>query len=130
MKARVIPSNKPKKKDPNRRQKNLNDQLNDFMEVWGAPELIQFLKDILPFFELYDVDDHDDWVEKKVGKEDTQNVRLARTIYLLSKFCAHHSGRMARTNCEFKDLWIKMEKVHDEILKSESQTKENICSNE
>jgi hypothetical protein len=130
MKAKVIQSTKAKLPSNIRRQKTLNDQLNAFLELWGANEMIQLLKDILPFFELYDVDEHDDWVEKRVGKEDTQNVRLARTIYLISKFCAHHTGRMARTNCEFKDLWIKMEKIHEEFQKTESEKKEIVCSKE
>jgi hypothetical protein len=102
---------KPYKKDKH----DINVIINEFLMLWGAQELIGFLGDIYAFFELYDVDEHDDWVEKRVGKEDTQNVRLVRTVYLLSKFCSHHSGRIATTNVRFKDLWKKLEKITDEL---------------
>lgn len=114
--SRVKSPSKPKKE-----KKDMADIMSDFLQVWGPNELIQFLEDILLFFELYDVEDKEDWVETRVGADNASNVRLARTIYLLSKFCEHHSSRMVRTNIQFRELWLKMEKITKEVKESSAQ---------
>lgn len=97
------------------RKKTLEQEINSFLEIWDCKRLCDFLRHIIPLFELYDVEDEDDWVADAVGKEDEQNVRLIRTIYLLSQIAEFHAGVMCRTNVEFKNLWKRMEKHKDEI---------------
>lgn len=69
-----------------------------------------FLRDIIPLFELYDVDEKDDWVVEAVGEEDAQNVRLIRTVYLVSRIAEFHAGKLVSVNIQFKDLFLRMEK--------------------
>lgn len=94
------------------KKKTVEQEINDFLELWDCKQQIAFLRDIIPLFELYDVEDEDDWVENKVGgdQENVRTVRLIRTVYLVSKMCEFHAGKFCRMNIEFKNLWKKMEK--------------------
>lgn len=94
------------------KKKSLELEINEFLELWDCKQLTNFLRDIIPLFELYDVEDEDDWVEKEVGgdEENVRTVRLIRTVYLVSRIAELHSGTMAMTRCKFKDLHRRMEK--------------------
>lgn len=80
--------------------------------MWGCKELTSFLRDIIPLFELYDVEDEDDWVEKTVGgdAENVRTIRLIRTVYLVSRIAEFHAGKLCTINVNFKNLWQKMQK--------------------
>lgn len=112
------------------KRKSLEEEINAFLEKWDCKQQIAFLRDIIPLFELYDVEDEDDWVAEKVGgdEENVRNVRLIRTVYLVSRICAFHAGMMCTINCHFKDLWKKMEKqgaeTKDELKAIEEKIEE------
>ena len=91
------------------RKKTIEQEINEFFELWGEKELVDFFKDIFPLLELYNVDENDDWVKDAVGEEDTRNVRLIRTVYLLSKIADNHAGKLARTSAYFKNIWKRLE---------------------
>ena len=55
--------------------------------------MCKFIEDVFPLLELYDEDEDDDWVKKEVGEENTRNVRIIRTVYLISKFAERHAGK-------------------------------------
>lgn len=93
-----------------RQKRTLEDDINAFLEKWGANEMCSFLRDIIPLFELYDVEDEDDWVKEAVGEENERNVRLIRTVYLVSRIAEFHAGTLCSIKMNFKDLWKKMEK--------------------
>lgn len=88
---------------------SIENEINSFLTVWGSEELTSFLQDALPLFELYDVDENNDWVEDVVGKDNVLNVRLIRTVYLLSRLAAHHAEGLSKLDSRFKDLWKRME---------------------
>lgn len=71
--------------------------------------MCDFLRDIIPLFDLYDVEDDSDWVKDAVGEEDLQNVRLIRTVYLVSRIAEFHAGVLASLKINFKDLYKRME---------------------
>ena len=91
-------------------KRNLEEEIVEFLEVWDCKQQIAFLRDIIPLFELFDVEDENDWVENIVGKENERNVRLIRMVYLVSRIAEFHAGRLCRVNMNFKDLWKKLEK--------------------
>lgn len=93
-----------------RKKKDIETEINEFLNYFNCERLIKFLKDIIPLFELYDVEDEDDWVKDAVGEEDTQNVRLIRTVYLMSRIAENHSGALATVRSKFPDMWRKIEK--------------------
>lgn len=94
------------------KKKTIEEEINGFLELWDCKQQIAFLRDIIPLFELYDVEDEDDWVEKEIGgdKENVRTIRLVRSVYLISKMCEFHAGRFCRINMEYKNLWKRMEK--------------------
>ena len=88
----------------------LEEEIDKFLDVWDCRQNTSFLTSIIPILKLYDVDEEDDWVMEEVGKENLRNVRLLRTIYLVSRLCEFHAGKLLRINSEFKHLWKRMEK--------------------
>lgn len=94
-----------------KKKKTIEDELNAFLEKWDCNQIIAFLKDIIPLFELYNVDDENDWVVDEVGVENERNVRLIRTVYLISRIAEFHTGKLATVNVQFKDLYKRLEKA-------------------
>lgn len=92
------------------RKQTIEEEINSFLEVWGYNELASFLKEIIPLLKLYDTDNEDDWVRREVGESNEINVRLIRTVYLLSRIAEFHSGKLCSTSINFKGLWKRMEK--------------------
>lgn len=92
------------------KKKTIEDEINEFLEIWDYRQISSFLGHIIPLLELYDVSEEDDWVKDSVGEEDERNVRLIRTVYLVSKIASFHTGKLASVNVKFKDLWERMEK--------------------
>lgn len=93
------------------KKKDINEEINDFLSSWDCEKMISFLREIIPLFELYDVEDESDWVKDAVGEENERNVRLIRTVYLMSRIAEFHSGRLCSLNVRFKHLWKRMEKA-------------------
>jgi hypothetical protein len=91
-------------------KKNLEQQINEALEVWNCKQMVAFLRDIIPLFELYDVEDEDDWVKDAVGEENERNVRLIRTVYLVSKIAEFHAGALVSFKVKFPKIYLKMEK--------------------
>ena len=110
-----------------KKKKTLEEEINEFLGYWDANKMCDFLRDVIPLFELYDLEDEGDWVTDAVGEEDERNVRLIRTVYLVSRIAEFHAGKLCEIKMTFKDLWKKMEKhgvaegheKHSERLKKE-----------
>lgn len=90
--------------------KTIEEEIDQFLQEWDCDQQMDFLRDIIPLFELYDVEDEDDWVRDAVGAENERNVRLIRTVYLVSKIAEMHSRKLCWINVKFKNLWKRMEK--------------------
>lgn len=93
-----------------KQKKDLEQEINDFLDIWHADELNSFFRHIIPLFQLYNVDDENDWVREAVGEEDTRAVRIVQTVYLLSRIAEFHAGRFAETKLTHKKLYERMEK--------------------
>lgn len=95
-------------------KKTVEEEINAFLDVWGADEMISFFNDLLPLFILYNVDidaKEADWVIDTVGLENAHAVRVAQTAYLLVKFAEKHAGKLCSLKIQFKDLPKRMEKL-------------------
>jgi hypothetical protein len=91
------------------KKKDLETEINEFINYFNCDCLMSFLKDTLPLFELYNIEEDDDWVEEIVGKEDKQNVRLIRTVYLMSIIAENQVPVLVGIRSKFKNLWKRME---------------------
>ena len=104
-------------------KKTLEEEINEFLEVWDCKQLTTFLRDIIPLFELYDVEDEADWVKDAVGESNERNVRLIRTVYLVSIIAENHAGILCSIKMKFKNIFKRMQK---DILDGSSTIKEEL----
>ena len=95
------------------KKKPIEQEINEALEVWDCKKLCALLRDIIPLFELYDVEDEDDWVKKEVGEENERNVRLIRTVYLISKIAEFQAGPLVSFKVRFPNLYKRMENSKD-----------------
>lgn len=93
-----------------KKKASLESQINQFLEKWDCKSMTNFLRDIAEIYELYDVDEDADWVEESVGEENMQNVRLIRTVYLISRLASRYSPILASLKCNHPRLWERIEK--------------------
>lgn len=91
------------------KKKSLEEELNDFLEYWDVKKLKEFFRDVTPLLDLYNVEEENDWVKEAVGEENERNVRLIRTVYLVSKIAEFHAGKLCSINVEFRNLWKRLE---------------------
>jgi hypothetical protein len=96
-------------------KKTIEQQINEFVQLWAAEDLMKLFEEFEPLHYLYDVTEEDDWVERAVGKEDRLNVRVVRTVYLLSRLSEIFAGKFMMTNANFPKLWRKLEEIKHEI---------------
>lgn len=89
-------------------KQTLEAEIESFVESFGSKELCAFFKDVFPLFELYNVEEDDDWVKDTVGELNVKNVRLIRTVYLMSKIAENHAGKLCLINMNFKNLWKRL----------------------
>jgi hypothetical protein len=104
-------------------KKTLEDEINEFLELWDCKQITSFLRDIIPLFELYDVEDEDDWVKDAVGESNERNVRLIRTVYLVSIIAENHAGILCTIKMKFKNIFKRMQK---DVLDGSSNLKEEL----
>jgi hypothetical protein len=90
-------------------RKTLEQEINEFLDKWDRDQMCNFLRDIIPLFDLYDVENDSDWVKDIVGEDDFNNVRLIRTVYLVSRIAEFHGGVLSTLKINFKDLYKRME---------------------
>lgn len=93
---------------------NLEHKLNDFLSVWDLESMQRFLIDSIPIIELYEGIGEKEWLKEEVGEEDELNVRLIRTVYLISRLADFHAGRLCTIKAKFPSLWKKLENYDKE----------------
>lgn len=90
-------------------KRTIEEEINDFVDCWDSDTLTSLLTCMLPIIELYNVTEDVDWVKDAVGNDDVQNVRIIRTVYLISKFADLHAGRLSRIKAQFPQLWRRLQ---------------------
>jgi|KBSMisStandDraft_5_1062788.scaffolds.fasta_scaffold59597_6 hypothetical protein len=98
-------------------KKDLQQEINEFLEVFDVRTLITFLECTIPLTELYDIEENADWVEDYVGKDQVSTIRMIRTVYLISKLAETSGGKLATVKARFGNLYKRLEKIHDEQAK-------------
>ena len=91
------------------KKRSIEEDITAFIEQWDFDRLTMFLRDVMPLFELFNVDDDNDWVANEVGAENERNVRLIRVVYLMSRIADMHAGKLCAINVHFKGLYKKLE---------------------
>lgn len=97
-----------------RKKRPIEDEINDMMEEYGARHICGLIREIYEFYELYDVDENDDWIEKQVGAENAREVRIIRTCYLLSRMAELHAGMLIGIRTKYPMLYKRLHKHIEE----------------
>ena len=96
-----------------RAKKTIDVKINDFLADWDQVDMKSFLGACGEVFFLYDVDENNDWVRKEISPESTDtdvaNVRLIRTIYLVSKMADLYAGKLCNLAMKHPKLWKELE---------------------
>lgn len=89
----------------------LEEEIRLFLKSWNCEKQVNFLRDLVPIFELYDVDSHNNWLSDTVGPEDLHNIRLVRTVYLISRLAEFHAADLCFLKNKFRYIYRRLEKV-------------------
>lgn len=90
-------------------KKSIEQEINEFLQEWDYNHISEFFRYIEPLINLYDITEGKDWVAEQVGEDDSTNVRLIRTVYIMSRMCEEFAGKFVCLNVKFKDLWKRLE---------------------
>ena len=93
-----------------KKKQNIEDLLNSALDYWDSQKIVELLRDTAEFFYLYYTENDKDWVKEEIESEDDVNIRLIRTVYLISKLAENHTGALLSFKLKFPKLWEKMEK--------------------
>lgn len=99
-------------------KKTLEQELCEYLQLWNGKQMIAFLKDIIPLFNMFDTEDSSEWEEGTEAEEEALNVQIVRSAYLISRIADRHSGKLALMRVKHKDLWKRLE----ERVAQEGQT--------
>ncbi len=89
-----------------RKKKTVNDEINEFLEYWGSEGVVMFMEDVVPLLNMYS-QDTDYLSEEQCDNE--RNVRLVRTVYLLSIIAENHATKINYVNSKFMGLSKRIE---------------------
>jgi hypothetical protein len=89
---------------------DFEEEMGKVLGIYRCDQLISLFEDFFEIVKLYNVDETDDWVKDVVAEDDVRNVRLIRTVYLLSKLAHNHSDMLKRVKRVAPGLWQRMEK--------------------
>ncbi len=112
-----------------KKKKDLSQEILEcFIEVGQYKSLSRFVKDAGEVFKLFMIEKDSDWVQEEVGgdQEHVDNVRIARTVYLMSRIADLHSGYLLNIQTKYPGLWKKIVAVSEkeqERINRESLTK-------
>jgi hypothetical protein len=93
------------------KQNTLENEIKSILGIYGANELISLIEDTYELFELYNIDEQDDWIREEVGEEKTRDIRLIRTAYLLSRLAEHHGEFLKKIVKHAPKFYIKAESL-------------------
>ena len=91
-------------------KKSVEELIERFVIDVDLERLVQFLSDVIPLVELYAIEEGSDWVLQEVGELNERNVRLIRTVYIMSKIAENHSGMLASIRARYPRLYEKIQK--------------------
>ena len=93
------------------RPKTIEEHINLAINTWGFKDLSSFMDDIIPLVQLFDFDKNNDWLLKDLIPEDRNNVRLIRSMYIISKIAENHAGNLVKFKATLPKLYLKLEEA-------------------
>jgi hypothetical protein len=93
------------------KKKTLEDQINQFLEIWSGDDLIDLMRILCRVFESCDHDESDFPQFYGKDQEEIANMRIIYAVYMLSQIAEKFSGKLLITKMNLPRLYERMEKV-------------------
>lgn len=90
-------------------------EINEILNEWCYTPICDMIKDIGPLITLYSQESSEAIILKEMPPEDSTNITLIRTVYLLSKFAERHAGKLASLKCKYPAIGERIEKYQEEL---------------
>jgi hypothetical protein len=101
------------------KKKPIEEEIMSVIEEWGTDSMMNFIIELDDFFSIYDVDEDDDWIKKAVGDSNFHEVRIIRTVYLLSRLAENYSGKLCLIKLRHPNLWNRLEECSETFKESD-----------
>jgi len=107
-----------------RLNRTVEEEINDFLNVYGPATFKLFLKDVEPLYDLYNSVEDEEWIEECEGVDDVNDIRLIRSVYLMSKVADLHALDLSKMKSSFRGLWLRMTKEAKQWEKEQERSKQ------
>lgn len=87
------------------------EEINAFLEIWGIDDLLKLIEELSLIFETYHIEDSDIPIFDGKTKEEIANIRIIRTVYLISRIAELYSGKLCITKIKVPRLYENLENV-------------------
>ena len=94
-------------------KKTVEQEVNDFMDVWHQEDMIAFFNEVMPLIMAYNVDLDKEEEQAKIALDpaDRRPVMVVRTAYHMVKLAEKFAGKFVAMKIQFKGLPKRMEEV-------------------
>lgn len=100
-----------------RQNLEIEKKLQEFFQIMPHEKLIGFAELAAELLEVFQAYEDCDW-DEIMANEDTRNVKIIRTVYIMSRLAEDYSGTLALVRVKYKDFWRKLEKISQESVSS------------
>jgi hypothetical protein len=87
------------------------EEINAFLEIWGTDDLLNLLEEISLVFETFYMENTDSPILEGKTDEEIANIRIVRSVYLISKIAELYGGKFCMTKMKVPRLYEKLENV-------------------
>jgi len=95
-------------------KKTTAEEISEAFYFFDFNQFKSMIYDFSSIYELYNMDDEDNWLKEECDQEHEINVRIIRTVYILSKISENYTGMLLGFKLKFPKLWEKLEKYKSE----------------
>lgn len=108
------------------RNNSVDEDVTTILGIYGQDQLVNFIEIAYELLQLYNADEHSDWVKEEIQSDDDEVrvVRLTRTAYLLSKLAYEHADLLKKVHRKCPSFWKKAERIAD--LENKKEVKDEV----
>lgn len=104
------------------KETKIEEDVTKILSVYGQDEIIDFMEIAYELLQLYNIDDHHDWVKDQIqcADDEVKVVRITRTAYLLSKLAYGHADLLKKVHRKCPSFWRNAERIANQEKKKEN----------
>lgn len=95
-------------------KKTMEDEINEFLQIWSVDDFMKFIEEIADVFSVYYMQDNEFDTFKGKAEEEIANLRVIKTVYLISRIAELYAGKLCITKMKLPRLYERMEQITKE----------------